>query len=77
MADKYRSGGYGYGHAKLDLLAKIIEIFGPMRDKYDDWMRHPDDLRDIILQGSRSAKEIAIKKLNLIHEQVGLIGRPF
>jgi len=76
MADKYRSGGYGFGHAKMDLLAKVIEIFGPMREQYDDWLKRPDDIRSVLLEGSKPVRAAAIEKLNLLHEKMGLLGRP-
>jgi len=77
MAAKYRAGGYGYGHAKLELLEKIKQTFGPMRDRYDELTRRPDDLRDIILQGSKTARRLASEKLEKVQQAVGVIGRPF
>jgi len=77
MSDKYRAGGYGYGHAKLALLEKVKERFTPMRDRYLDLMKRPDDLRDIVLAGSKRARDIARAKLEKIHAAIGLIGRPF
>lgn len=76
MADKYRQGGYGFGHAKQDLLKKIEEVFGPMRDIYDDYMKRPDVLRDVIRTGSQRVRHIAVAKLNQLQESLGLIGRP-
>ena len=77
LADKYRAGNYGYGHAKLELLGKIKEIFGPMRDRYFDYLSHQSDLRDLIQEGSRQARVIAREKLEQIQGVIGLIGRPF
>jgi tryptophanyl-tRNA synthetase len=77
LAAKYRAGNYGYGHAKLELLEKIKVTFGPMRDRYFDWMKKPNDLRDIILQGSVRARLMATEKLEALQDAVGLIGRPF
>ncbi len=77
VAAKYRAGGYGYGHAKLALLEKVKEVFGPMRDRYDDLIKRPDDLRDMILTGSKTARQLAQKKLDSLQQAVGVIGRPF
>lgn len=77
MAHKYRAGGYGFGHAKLALLAKVQEVFGPMRERYEAYLKTPDDLRDIIHQGSAKARVIANQKLDELHALVGLLGRPF
>jgi tryptophanyl-tRNA synthetase len=76
MADKYRAGGYGFGHAKAELLNKMIEIFGPMREKYLELMNHKDDLRSIVQQGSIAVREKAILKLDQLQQAMGLLGRP-
>ena len=77
LAAKYRGGNYGYGHAKLELLEKVKERFSPMRDKYFELLKRPDDLRDIVLTGSKKARRIAIAKLEQVQAATGLIGRPY
>lgn len=77
LAAKYRAGNFGYGHAKLELLEKIKETFSPMRDKYFDYIKRPDDLRDIVLEGSKKARSLAHQKLDIIQNAMGLIGRPY
>ncbi|MEY4630008.1 MAG: tryptophan--tRNA ligase [Pseudomonadota bacterium] len=77
MREKYVAGGYGYGHAKMDLLEKMKVVFGPMRDNFDSWMQRPGDLRDILHEGSKKARSLATEKLNMVQEKLGLIGRPF
>lgn len=77
MAEKYREGGYGFGHAKIDLLSKIQEVFGPMRERYFEYLKSPDDLRDILQVGSRRARQLAQSKLATLHDLLGLLGRPF
>ena len=34
MEASYRNGGYGYGHAKLELVSLIEDNLGPVRSKY-------------------------------------------
>lgn len=77
MAAKYRGGNYGYGHAKLELLEKVKERFGPLRDRYFELVKRPDDLRQIILEGSRKARDIAQVKMAKVQEAVGVLGRPY
>ena len=77
MADKYRAGGYGFGHAKMELLEKVKEVFGPKRDLYHDLMARPDELTDIVQMGSKKVREIAREKLEQVQESLGLLGRPF
>jgi len=77
LADKYRAGGYGYGHAKLELIERIKAVFGPMRDRYFELIKRPDDLRDLVLTGSARARVLAREKLEKIQQAVGVIGRPY
>jgi tryptophanyl-tRNA synthetase len=77
LASKYKAGNFGYGHAKLELLDKIKTTFGPMRDRYFELVKKPNDLRDIISDGSAKARQLAKIKLEAVQDAVGLIGRPF
>lgn len=77
LAAKYRGGNFGYGHAKLELLEKVKERFGPLRDRYFELTKRPDDLRQVILEGSRKARAIAQEKMQRVQAAIGVIGRPF
>jgi len=59
IKEKYRAGGYGYGHAKLALLEKLEESFGPARAQYEDLLKRPNDVEDILREGSKKARVIA------------------
>ena len=74
MADKYRSGGYGYGHAKQDVLAKMIARFSTMRDLYLDFHKHPDTMLDLLREGSKRAQGMARIKMDHVQSRLGLIG---
>ena len=76
MAERYRAGGYGYGHAKLALIEQLKLVFGPMRERYFDWLKRPDDMRDLLISGSRSARVMAQRKLEQVQAAIGVIGRP-
>jgi tryptophanyl-tRNA synthetase len=75
MAGKYRAGGYGYGHAKQDLLAAVKARFTPMRDSYDQLRKNPDQLRRLLVQGSDKARVVAEEKLVQVRKAVGLVGK--
>ena len=77
LAEKYRGGNFGYGHAKVELLNKIKEKFSPMRDLYFESLKQKDVLREMIMEGSRRAREIACEKLENVHRNIGFLGRPF
>lgn len=77
MSTRYKEGGYGYGHAKLALIEKLKQVFGPMRDRYFELSKRPDELRDLVLAGSSKARMMAREKLDKIQAEIGVIGRPF
>lgn len=59
IEQKYRDGGYGYGHAKLALLQKIESAFEEPRAKYNEVLKRPSDLEDILQNGAKKARVIA------------------
>ncbi len=73
LAEKYRKGGYGYGHAKMDLLEIIKGRFGPSRERYEDLMKRPADLIDVLKLGSQRAQAIAQAKLTQLHKVIGFV----
>ena len=56
---------------------KIKEKFSPMRDLYFEYLKQKDVLREMIMEGSRRAREIACEKLENVHRNIGFLGRPF
>jgi tryptophanyl-tRNA synthetase len=42
IAAKYRAGNYGYGHAKLELLAILLDYFKEAREKFQQYMEDPE-----------------------------------
>jgi len=73
MAESYRRGGYGYGHAKLALLAALQDYFGTLRERYLKFKKDTDYLRDVLATGAGKAREIALKKLEEVHKATGLV----
>jgi tryptophanyl-tRNA synthetase len=73
IADAYRSGGYGYGHAKKELLGLIDNYFGEARERRRQLAAHPDDVIDILRDGGRRARERAAGYMERVRSVVGLI----
>lgn len=73
MRKKYEAGGYGYGHAKLELLSKIKEKFSSMRDKYESYLKREDEVVDILKDGASRVRAIASKKLEDVKEKLGFL----
>lgn len=72
MAARYRAGGFGYGTAKKELLAKINEHFAPMREKRAALEKDPDFVNDVLRQGAEKARTEARKTLHAARKAVGL-----
>ena len=53
----YQAGGYGYGHAKKELLGLITEYFGEARERRRDLEKRPDYVRDVLQDGAEKARK--------------------
>lgn len=76
LAEKYRGGHFGYGHAKLALLDKINETFGPARERYDALMADPTRVEEALAIGARRARAVAQGVLSRARVAVGMNPRP-
>ncbi len=73
IADKYRSGGYGYGHAKTELLELMNDYFGEARERRKELSERPDYVRDVLKEGGKRARERAEQVMQPIREVTGII----
>ncbi|MCB9738383.1 MAG: tryptophan--tRNA ligase [Deltaproteobacteria bacterium] len=76
LAAKYRGGNFGYGHAKLELLAVAERTFGPMRERYEALLADRDGLEAILQRGALQARAVAEPVLERVRAAVGLPLRP-
>ena len=72
MAERYRAGGYGYGHAKQALAEKIEGYFAEAREKRQKLLNDPDYLEDYLRTNAARAREEARKTLEAAREACGL-----
>jgi len=72
LAERYRAGGMGYGHAKTALLDKINEHFGPMRARRAELAADMDYVNDVLRQGAEKARALACETLAKARQAVGL-----
>ena len=73
IAAAYRAGGYGYGHAKKELLGLIDGYFAEARGRRRDLAARPDDVRDVLAEGARAARRKADAVMARVRERVGLL----
>ncbi|MGM0459006.1 MAG: tryptophan--tRNA ligase [Bacteroidota bacterium] len=72
IAEKYRAGGYGYGHAKKELLGLIIEYFADARSRRKELEASPDYLNDVLREGGKKARQRAEEVMEPIRSATGL-----
>jgi len=72
MAECYRAGGMGYGHAKTALLEKINDHFGPMRERRTELAADMDYVEDVLRTGAEKASALARETLQKARQAVGL-----
>ncbi len=64
--------GMGYGHVKKEILERLLDYFGPMRARREDWASRPDDLEEMLADGARRACAIAAPILEAARRAAGL-----
>ena len=72
IAGKYEAGGYGYGHAKKELLGLIEEYFADARDKRKELEQNPGYVNDVLKEGGKKARERAEQVMEPIRSATGL-----
>ncbi len=73
IAQQYREGGYGYGHAKQDLLTLIEDFFAEAREKRKELEQRPDYVRDVLRHGADRARERVEPIMDRVRELTGLV----
>ena len=72
MAQSYRNGGFGYGHAKNALLELILKKFSNERKAYSELMSNPETIEKKLKEGSEKAKKIASSVLQRVKKKLGI-----
>ena len=73
IADQYRAGGYGYGHAKQALLGLIEDHFAEARARRKELAQRPDYVRDVLREGAAAARAKAEPILAEVRDRTGLV----
>ncbi|MEO1514811.1 MAG: tryptophan--tRNA ligase [Bacteroidota bacterium] len=71
MHDNLLAGGYGYGHAKNELLDKILTGFAKERELFNHYMDNIDLLEKALNIGEEKARDIANAKLKKVRSLLG------
>ena len=73
IAQKYRDGGYGYGHAKQDLLRLLKDYFAEARERRKELEQRPDYVRDVLRNGAERARERVQPIMERVRDLTGLV----
>ena len=71
MANLYKAGGYGYGHAKQALFDLIITKYKTQREKYWYLMQNENEIIDALKVGEEKARDYANKVLTRVRKTIG------
>ena len=71
MWQRAADGGLGYGEVKKDLLARILDFFGPMREKRAELSKRPGDVEDVLQSGAQKARALAAPALEAARVAAG------
>lgn len=71
MRENYLAGGYGYGHAKKELLELLLTRFEKERQFFDELMAHPEKIEEELQKGAAKARPIAREVLDRVKGKLG------
>ena len=71
LRSKYKNGGFGYGHAKKELLDLILNKFSKPRDKYNYLMSNKNEIDQILNEGSKKASKTANQVMDRVRKKLG------
>ena len=73
LSEKYKQGGFGYGHAKTELLNLILTKYQAPRLRFEKLMNNPKQVEKILQSGSQKANQIANSVMQKVKKQLGLM----
>lgn len=71
--ERYRRGGTGYGEVKKRLHELYVEKLGPAQERYNALARNPDEIEDILIDGSRRARAVASRTMEEVRAACGIV----
>jgi tryptophanyl-tRNA synthetase len=69
---KLAAGGYGYGEAKKELFAALMDSFAPFRKKREELVKNPDYVHEVLRKGAARANAVADETMAKVRKAVGL-----
>ena len=72
LKERFETPGMRYGDVKQELFERMMEHFGPYREKRESLVSRPDDVRDILKMGADKASAVARTYLDKARDACGL-----
>jgi len=69
---KLAAGGFGYGEAKKELLAALMDYFAPLRQKREELVKNLDYVHEVLRKGAERANAVADETMGKVRKAVGL-----
>jgi tryptophanyl-tRNA synthetase len=70
---RYLAPGLKYSDVKKELGKRIWDFFAPYREKREALLRDTDQIRDILKMGAEKTRAEAMKTLEVVRKNVGLV----
>ena len=74
-ADRFRSGGLGYGEVKKEIFNLFMDTFGPARRRRQELENQPEYLDEVLQRGVDQARNTASPLLEQVRDAVGIPNR--
>jgi tryptophanyl-tRNA synthetase len=71
LRQNYEAGNYGFGHAKQALFELVMEKFAAVRERYDYFMTHEEELETLLSEGAKKARVVARQTLTRVRTVLG------
>jgi tryptophanyl-tRNA synthetase len=76
LREKYLTGGYGYGYAKKELLALILEQFAAERKHFQAYIQDVPAIEQQLAIGEAKARDMAAQMLDKVRTKLGYVQVP-
>ena len=72
LADRYEGKGLRYGDVKQEFYEKVLDFFGPFREKREDLISNPKQVHEILDTGAKKAQQVAEDVLDRVRSASGV-----
>ncbi len=73
MRQRFLAGGYGYGHAKKELLEKMWAFFEPFHQRRAELLDNIDYVKNVLHNGAQKARDKSSEVMNRVRDAAGLL----